>query len=169
MSTNASNQPKLDAVGMGVLGGAPAPSAASAAADKQVARIVSASSSVVSANSLSSAKSSIKGIIRNATFGAQEEKKEADEDKASTVSKSSASSGENGSSSVGGGNQLLMGMTAPPHPVAEFLFQLTKMLTDNNGRYIEWKSASIFVHDPPVSASHSLSTSCVHFFASQAL
>ena len=35
--------------------------------------------------------------------------------------------------------------------MAEFLFQLTKMLTDNNTKYIEWRNASIFVHDPPVS------------------
>lgn len=42
-----------------------------------------------------------------------------------------------------------MHMHAPPHPVAEFLFQLTKMLTDNNSEYIEWRHASIFVHDPP--------------------
>jgi hypothetical protein len=42
-----------------------------------------------------------------------------------------------------------MQMGAPPHPVAEFLFQLTKMLTDNNSEYIEWRNASIFVHDPP--------------------
>jgi len=37
----------------------------------------------------------------------------------------------------------------PPHPVPEFLFQLTKMLTDDNLEYIEWKKATIFVHDPP--------------------
>jgi hypothetical protein len=44
---------------------------------------------------------------------------------------------------------MVMQMGAPPHPVAEFLFQLTKMLTDDNSRYIEWRNASIFVHDPP--------------------
>lgn len=37
----------------------------------------------------------------------------------------------------------------PPHPVPEFLFQLTKMLTDDNLEYIEWKKATIYVHDPP--------------------
>jgi len=26
----------------------------------------------------------------------------------------------------------------PQHPVAEFLFQLVKMLTDDNSHYIEW-------------------------------
>jgi hypothetical protein len=41
-------------------------------------------------------------------------------------------------------------MGAPLHPVAEFLFQLTKMLTDTNTEFIEWRNASIFVHDPPV-------------------
>lgn len=45
---------------------------------------------------------------------------------------------------------MVLHMNAPPHPVAEFLFQLTKMLTDNNSKYIEWHHASIFVHDPPV-------------------
>mmetsp|Transcript_53889 Transcript_53889/g.114491 ORF Transcript_53889/g.114491 Transcript_53889/m.114491 type:complete len:641 (+) Transcript_53889:280-2202(+) len=44
---------------------------------------------------------------------------------------------------------MAMQMNAPPHPVAEFLFQLTKMLTDSNAEYIEWRNASIFVHDPP--------------------
>lgn len=48
-------------------------------------------------------------------------------------------------------NPMVMHMGAPPHPVAEFLFQLTKMLTDNNSEYIEWRNASIFVHNPPVS------------------
>ncbi|KAL3795636.1 hypothetical protein HJC23_002043 [Cyclotella cryptica] len=47
-------------------------------------------------------------------------------------------------------NALLLHMAAPPHhPVAEFLFQLTKMLTDDNSEYIEWKNSSILVHDPP--------------------
>lgn len=49
-------------------------------------------------------------------------------------------------------NAIMLHMAAPPHyPVAEFLFQLTKMLTDDNKGFIEWKNASIFVHDPPVS------------------
>lgn len=50
---------------------------------------------------------------------------------------------------VPGLDPMAMQMNAPPHPVAEFLFQLTKMLTDNNSEYIEWRNASIFVHDPP--------------------
>ncbi|KAL3771677.1 hypothetical protein ACHAW5_005929 [Stephanodiscus triporus] len=48
-----------------------------------------------------------------------------------------------------GGNPMILQMGAPLHPVAEFLFQLTKMLTDNNTEFIEWRNASIFVHDPP--------------------
>jgi len=36
----------------------------------------------------------------------------------------------------------------PHHPVAEFLFQLTKMLTDDNRVVIEWTSGKIIVHDP---------------------
>lgn len=44
---------------------------------------------------------------------------------------------------------MVLQLNTPPHPVAEFLFQLTKMLTDNNSEYIEWSNASIFVHDPP--------------------
>lgn len=46
---------------------------------------------------------------------------------------------------------IVLQMNAPPHPVAEFLFQLTKMLTDDNKEYIEWRKGSIFVTDPPVS------------------
>ena len=49
-----------------------------------------------------------------------------------------------------GGNPMILQMGAPLHSVAEFLFQLTKMLTDNNTEFIEWRNASIFVHDPPV-------------------
>jgi hypothetical protein len=49
-----------------------------------------------------------------------------------------------------GGNPMILQMGAPLNPVAEFLFQLTKMLTDNNTEFIEWRNASIFVHDPPV-------------------
>jgi hypothetical protein len=44
---------------------------------------------------------------------------------------------------------IVLQMNAPPHPVAEFLFQLTKMLTDDNKEYIEWRKGSIFVTDPP--------------------
>jgi len=44
---------------------------------------------------------------------------------------------------------MVLQLNTPPHPVAEFLFQLTKMLTDNNSEYIEWSNASIYVHDPP--------------------
>lgn len=75
------------------------------------------------------------------------------------ASSSSSSSSTSTSSSVtapgrrdsSGSMVLPMAGGAPPHPVAEFLFQLTKMLTDNNTKYIEWRNASIFVHDPPVS------------------
>lgn len=36
----------------------------------------------------------------------------------------------------------------PHHPVAEFLYQLTKMLTDDNNHVIEWTAGRICVHDP---------------------
>lgn len=36
----------------------------------------------------------------------------------------------------------------PHHPVAEFLYQLTKMLTDDNTQVIEWTSGRICVHNP---------------------
>jgi len=36
----------------------------------------------------------------------------------------------------------------PHHPVAEFLYQLTKMLTDDNSQVIEWTTGRICVHDP---------------------
>jgi len=46
-----------------------------------------------------------------------------------------------------------------PHdaPVAEFLYQLTKMLTDNNSSIIEWTNGRIVVHDPPRLATDVLS------------
>lgn len=34
------------------------------------------------------------------------------------------------------------------HPIAEFLYQLTKMLTDDNGEIIEWVDGRIKVHHP---------------------
>mmetsp|Transcript_22701 Transcript_22701/g.33803 ORF Transcript_22701/g.33803 Transcript_22701/m.33803 type:complete len:523 (-) Transcript_22701:560-2128(-) len=36
----------------------------------------------------------------------------------------------------------------PHHPITEFLYQLTKMLTDNNRDTIEWCAGKIKVHDP---------------------
>jgi len=55
-----------------------------------------------------------------------------------------------GGDGVGSNNPMMLQMGgAPLHPVAEFLFQLTKMLTENNNEFIEWRNASIFVHDPP--------------------
>ena len=77
---------------------------------------------------------------------AEKEKKEDDGD-------SPAADGEAGPlSTTDANNALLLHMSAPPHhPVAEFLFQLTKMLTDDNSEFIEWKHSSILVHDPPVS------------------
>lgn len=47
------------------------------------------------------------------------------------------------------GTSIVLQMNAPPHPVDEFLLQLTKMLTDDNKDYIEWRNASVFVTDPP--------------------
>ena len=55
----------------------------------------------------------------------------------------------NAASSTDNRSPLVLQISAPPHPVAEFLFQLTKMLTDNNSEFIEWSNASIYVHDPP--------------------
>ena len=34
------------------------------------------------------------------------------------------------------------------HPIAEFLYQLTKMLTEDNGEIIEWSDGRIKVHHP---------------------
>jgi len=40
------------------------------------------------------------------------------------------------------------GPNQPHHPVAEFLYQLTKMLTDDNNEIIEWVDGRIKVHFP---------------------
>mmetsp|Transcript_21306 Transcript_21306/g.32601 ORF Transcript_21306/g.32601 Transcript_21306/m.32601 type:complete len:591 (+) Transcript_21306:111-1883(+) len=42
----------------------------------------------------------------------------------------------------------LVNSHAPHHPIAEFLYQLTKMLTDDNSEVIEWSQGRIKVHDP---------------------
>jgi hypothetical protein len=66
----------------------------------------------------------------------------------STSNETKTTTTSNGNSN----NDHMLQMATPPHyPVAEFLFQLTKMLTDDNKEFIEWKHASILVHDPPVS------------------
>eukprot|EP00540_Astrosyne_radiata_P009826 CAMPEP_0116855236 /NCGR_PEP_ID=MMETSP0418-20121206/19138_1 /TAXON_ID=1158023 /ORGANISM="Astrosyne radiata, Strain 13vi08-1A" /LENGTH=711 /DNA_ID=CAMNT_0004488291 /DNA_START=133 /DNA_END=2268 /DNA_ORIENTATION=- len=44
---------------------------------------------------------------------------------------------------IGGDNS-----STPHHPIAEFLYQLTKMLTDDNREIIEWSSGKIKVHHP---------------------
>jgi hypothetical protein len=38
--------------------------------------------------------------------------------------------------------------STPHHPIAEFLYQLTKMLTDNNNEIVEWNNGKIKVHYP---------------------
>lgn len=46
-------------------------------------------------------------------------------------------------------NQSSIGAPSTPHhPIAEFLYQLTKMLTDDNNEIIEWSQARIKVHFP---------------------
>merc|ERR1711937_275258 len=40
-------------------------------------------------------------------------------------------------------------MPQPDQPVAEFLYQLTKMLTCEDKAIIEWAYARIMVHNPP--------------------
>lgn len=92
-----------------------------------------------------------KAPVKSSTKAAKEAVQVTDASSSSSSSTSTSSSvtapGRRDSSAM----VLPMAGGAPPHPVAEFLFQLTKMLTDNNTKYIEWRNASIFVHDPPVS------------------
>ncbi len=40
------------------------------------------------------------------------------------------------------------GARSPHHPIAEFLYQLTKMLTENNNEIVEWTNGKIRVHHP---------------------
>lgn len=53
----------------------------------------------------------------------------------------------------------MSGQFQPRHhqPIAEFLFQLTNMLTDDNSKYLEWIDGRIEVHDPQGVADHVLS------------
>ena len=164
----------------------PEASAAMMAGEPNQARMISASSSVISANSLgsSSTKASsrmnatmmcapagnsdaIKSLMKQISTGTDSTSGEAankEDDAENTLpsasvvsnqaSKSSSPSNSSSTSAAAAPDPAassVMQMGAPPHPVAEFLFQLTKMLTDNNSEYIEWRNASIFVHDPPVS------------------
>ncbi len=64
-------------------------------------------------------------------------------------SHSAAASPDTSGGAAGFDNLIL---PLPQFPIAEFLFQLTKMLMDKNSDYIEWRNASICVHDPPVSS-----------------
>merc|ERR1712113_257662 len=53
----------------------------------------------------------------------------------------------------GGGTSTATGSGAggnsnPQHPIAEFLYQLTKMLSDDNQEIIEWSQGRIKVHFP---------------------
>ena len=85
---------------------------------------------------------------KSSTKAAKEAVQVTDASSSTSTSSSVTAPGRRDSS---GSMVLPMAGGAPHHPVAEFLFQLTKMLTDNNTKYIEWRNASIFVHDPPVS------------------
>eukprot|EP00571_Detonula_confervacea_P001909 CAMPEP_0172319302 /NCGR_PEP_ID=MMETSP1058-20130122/37309_1 /TAXON_ID=83371 /ORGANISM="Detonula confervacea, Strain CCMP 353" /LENGTH=562 /DNA_ID=CAMNT_0013034311 /DNA_START=370 /DNA_END=2058 /DNA_ORIENTATION=+ len=132
------------------------------AMEKQ-ARVISAASSVVSAGSQSSSSTKSSSVTANSSMGAAApilEKKENDAPAAPAIHHqhqakvSPPTTAAVPAPAVVSGiptdvNPMILQMGAPPHPVAEFLFQLTKMLTDNNSEYIEWRNASIFVHDPP--------------------
>jgi len=48
----------------------------------------------------------------------------------------------------GNQEQLPGDNSTPHHPIAEFLYQLTKMLTDDNNEIIEWANGKIKVHHP---------------------
>lgn len=114
--------------------------------------IVSSSENSVTSNSTVSAKTTAVGLAAaavndGAAAAAADVKPETSEEgeKADNAVNEDATSTKNT-------NAVLLQMNAPPHyPVAEFLFQLTKMLTDDNQEFIEWKKSSIVVHDPPVS------------------
>jgi hypothetical protein len=123
-------------------------------------RIVSAASSVISTNS-SLCSSSTKGSngsqhIKSLAKHLSDNNTENESPKAVQSSAPALYPPKNAPaapSADASSNPMVLHMGAPPHPVAEFLFQLTKMLTDNNPEYIEWRNASIFVHNPPVSLS----------------
>jgi len=113
--------------------------------------IVSSSENSVTSNSTVSAKTTAVGLAAAAVndgaaaASAADVKPETSEEgeKADNAVNEDATSTKNT-------NAVLLQMNAPPHyPVAEFLFQLTKMLTDDNQEFIEWKKSSIVVHDPP--------------------
>lgn len=54
------------------------------------------------------------------------------------------------------GNTLYPGSSAPGSSVPEFLYQLTKMLTEDNREVIEWSNGLIKVHNPGKLESHVL-------------
>jgi HSF-type DNA-binding len=62
--------------------------------------------------------------------------------------------GPPGSGGGGGGNGIdeltgeVTDRNGQHHPIAEFLYQLTKMLTDDNTEVIEWSDGRIKVHHP---------------------
>ena len=102
----------------------------------------------VSANSSTSTSS----LPTTVTDDKQESSSSDDEIKVSSSQTNSTTTTAAASTSTGAGVVAMQHMSTPLHPVAEFLFQLTKMLTDPNSDYIEWRNGSIFVHDPPVSS-----------------
>jgi hypothetical protein len=46
------------------------------------------------------------------------------------------------------GSQTFEDRNGQHHPIAEFLYQLTKLLTDDNSEIIEWADGRIKVHHP---------------------
>lgn len=126
------------------------------------ARSVSATNSV-SVNSLTSFSSSHHSSVAEENGGGEtrpvEGREKGNNEEDCTVSPPHADSTVTAASldtssgiGVNGSENNQSTMPLPQFPVAEFLFQLTKMLTDSNSDYIEWRNASIFVHDPPVSS-----------------
>jgi hypothetical protein len=104
----------------------------------------------VSANSSTSTSTSTSSLPTTVSDDKQESSSSDDEIKVSSSQTYSTTTTAAASTSTCAGSA--MQMSTPLHPVAEFLFQLTKMLTDANSDYIEWRNGSIFVHDPPVSS-----------------
>mmetsp|Transcript_29909 Transcript_29909/g.55219 ORF Transcript_29909/g.55219 Transcript_29909/m.55219 type:complete len:590 (-) Transcript_29909:211-1980(-) len=178
MSNHQSSHQELTAHLMSVLAGTSnaTSSAAAPATENQLRHLISGASSVVSSsNSLSSGRSSMGSstgprssvcggtpsslsnsggsISYHSAAAPMEEKRGGTNENqifpTAKIAPSAPAPAVSAPAPVPGLDPMILQMSAPPHPVAEFLFQLTKMLTDNNSEYIEWRNASIFVHDPP--------------------
>lgn len=114
----------------------------------------SGSSTVVSSTTAATNSDSNFGLVANNTFIGRIAKSGAAE--AEPSSSTNLTGSGSGSLHISSSTGVLVASAPNTNTVPEFLYQLTKMLTDNNRDIIEWSNGKIEVHSPRKLETHVL-------------